>query len=101
MTATTTVDLYVIARIEQDRAVADLYSCEVFYDADDGAEAGRTVQGWWESVQAESDSATTTIDLDGALTTNGYRRTTGWRKRVTASGAVRYFADAVASFEDL
>jgi len=42
---TEVVDLYVIARLESDAAVADIYCCEVFYDAADGSVTGRSVDG--------------------------------------------------------
>ncbi|MFX0580287.1 hypothetical protein [Nocardia nepalensis] len=61
----------------------------------DGTEAGRTVQGWWESVHAPA-----TLDAHGTLITHGYRRTSTWRTYVTASGAVRYFANATIGIED-
>lgn len=88
------VDLHVIARLDADDAAADLYSCEIYYDAADGAEAGRTVTGWWESVKLEPPADTTLDALDEALLEAGYRRTSSWRKRVNAYGAVRYFSDA-------
>lgn len=97
---TETVDLYVIARLDPGDAAADLYSCEVYYDAHDGTFHGRTVASWWESVRL--DSATAGLDeLDHAMSSAGYTRVGGWRKRVTSSGAVRYFADATTGIEEL
>ncbi|GAB2683352.1 hypothetical protein [Nocardia goodfellowii] len=96
-----TVDLYVIARMDAACAVADLFQCELYYSAEDGTAAGRTIEGWWESVATEPPAPVTLDALDAALTTSGYRRTTGWRKRVTAAGAVRFFADASIQIEDL
>ncbi|MFE9328638.1 hypothetical protein ACIHDR_47670 [Nocardia sp. NPDC052278] len=97
---TETIELYVIARLKDDAAVADLYACEVFYDAENGTEAGRAVQGWWESVQAATVSPTLDA-VDAALTAHGYRRTSAWRKQVTASGAVRYFTNATIGIENI
>ncbi|WP_280221312.1 hypothetical protein [Nocardia neocaledoniensis] len=94
------VDLHIIARLEVGDAAADLYSCEIFCDAADGADAGRTVTGWWESVKLDPTADVSLDALDAALVTAGYRRTTGWRKRVNAYGAVRYFSDATITVQD-
>ena len=43
-----------------------------------------------------------TLDaLDGTLATCGYVRIGEWRKRVTAAGKIRFFADAVTRLEAL
>jgi len=39
--------------------------------------------------------------LDEVLNAGGYARMSGWRQKVTASGAVRFFADAAARIEDI
>ncbi|WP_433527762.1 hypothetical protein ACQPZ2_44050 (plasmid) [Nocardia pseudovaccinii] len=95
------VDMFVIARLDDDVAVADLYSCEIHYDAADGTEAGPTVEASWGSVASEPTAPATLGALDQALTEFGYRRTTDWHKRVTASGAVRYFANATIGIEQV
>lgn len=105
MSATETVDLYMIARLDGGAAHADLYSCEVWYDTADGSPAGRAVHGWWgaEVCEQSSDPArpATLEDLDDTLAALGYQRTSPWRERVTAAGVVRYFADAVAYCTDI
>ncbi|MFD4444384.1 hypothetical protein ACFWPK_31875 [Nocardia sp. NPDC058519] len=98
---TETVDLYVIARLDNGDAAADLYSCEVYYDAHDGTFHGRTVASWWEPVRLESTAVASLDELDQAMSRAGYTRVGGWRKRVTSSGAVRYFADATTGIEEL
>ncbi|MFE3755604.1 hypothetical protein ACFXO9_14965 [Nocardia tengchongensis] len=98
---TETVDLYVIARLESDAAVADILCCEVFYDAEDGAVTGRSVGGWWESVATAPGRPATLEALDEELYLGGYIRAGAWRQRVTAAGATRYFADATADLDDL
>ncbi|MBF6162992.1 hypothetical protein [Nocardia cyriacigeorgica] len=101
MTDTETVDLFAIARLDEATAVVDLYSCEIYYDADNGAETGPGVAGAWGSLTAHPGLPVTLDALDETMTDLGYRRTTAWRKRVTASGAVRYFADAQIRIEDI
>ncbi|MEV0292144.1 hypothetical protein [Nocardia sp. NPDC050710] len=95
-----TVDMFMIARLD-DVAVADLYSCEIHYDAADSTETGHTVEASWGSVTIETSAPATLEALDQALTGLGYRRTTNWHKRVTASGAVRWFVEATIRIEDL
>ncbi|WP_433717429.1 hypothetical protein ACQP2U_43845 (plasmid) [Nocardia sp. CA-084685] len=95
------VDMFVIARLDDDLAVADLYSCVTHYDATDGTEAGPTVEASWGSVTSEPTAPVTLDALDQALTEFGYRRTTDWHQRVTASGAMRWFAEATIRIEDL
>ncbi|WP_306358964.1 MULTISPECIES: hypothetical protein [unclassified Nocardia] len=97
---TETVDLYVIARLEAGVAVADIYCCEVFYDAATGSLAGRGIEGWWESVATTPEVPASLDALGEVLTANGYTRTTNWRQKVTASGAIRYFTDATARIDD-
>ncbi|MEV6340940.1 hypothetical protein AB0M12_40250 [Nocardia vinacea] len=69
-----TVDMFLIARLDDDVAVADLYSCEIHYDATDGTEAGPTVGASWGSVTSEPNTLPTLGALDQALTELGYRR---------------------------
>lgn len=89
-----TVELHVIARLDDGDCAADLFGWEIFYSAADGSETGRAVTGFWESVTL--DPATAGLDeLDTALAEAGYQRTGQWRERVTATGCVRYFTDAV------
>ena len=95
------VDLYVIARLDDGDAAADLYSCEVYYDAETGTFHGRTVASWWESVRLDGEAVASLDALDRALNVAGYARVGDWRKRVTSSGAVRYFADATTGIEEL
>lgn len=95
------VDLYIIARLDAGDAAADLYSCEVYYDHGTGTCHGRTVESWWESVRIDHEVDATLDALDRALTVAGYARIGQWRKRVTSSGAVRYFADATTCIEEL
>ncbi|MBF6169214.1 hypothetical protein IU486_31425 [Streptomyces gardneri] len=91
------IDLHVIARLDDtDGAVADLYSCELFYN-DDGSIHGRHVSCRWESVPAEP-GAPASLD---ALTAAGYTRTGKWRRKTTSSGAVRYFTVATIRIEDI
>ncbi|MFI5783763.1 hypothetical protein [Nocardia sp. NPDC051570] len=99
MTEVETVDLHVIARIESDCAVADLYVSDPCYDAVDGHPAGRILEGWGESVVTDPGAPVTLDALDAALTADGYTRVSGWRERVTAAGAVRWFAEAVIRVE--
>lgn len=98
---TETVDLYLIARLDTEAAVADIYCSEVFYDLTDGTVTGPGIEHWWESVATSSDAPVSLDALDELLTTSGYTRKTGWRPRVTASGVMRFFADAVTHIEDL
>ncbi|MFE6925924.1 hypothetical protein ACFVAV_33275 [Nocardia sp. NPDC057663] len=95
------IDLYVIARLDTGDAAADLYSCEVYYDAETGTFHGRTVNSWWESVRLPAEAEASLDALDRALSGAGYARIGQWRKRATASGAVRYFADATTCVEEL
>jgi hypothetical protein len=94
MTDIEVVDLYVIARLTGVAAVADIYSCALFYDTADGHPTGRAVQDWWGAEVCEPGEAATIDDLDATLSDLGYRRTSEWRERVSASGALRYFANA-------
>ncbi|MFD3431277.1 hypothetical protein [Nocardia fluminea] len=96
-----TVDLYVIARLDAGDAAADLYSCEGYYDVETGTFHGRTVESWWESLRLPADIEASLDALDQALSGAGYARIGEWRKRATASGAVRYFADATTHVEVL
>ncbi|MEV6562936.1 hypothetical protein AB0M22_44965 [Nocardia sp. NPDC051756] len=101
MSAVECVDLYVIARLEDECAVADLYSCETYYDITDGHPVGPLVQGWLETLSTPADADVCLGALDLALTTSGYTRTSEWSRRSTAAGAVRFFTDAVACIEDI
>ncbi|WP_280492911.1 hypothetical protein [Nocardia asiatica] len=101
MTDTEAVDLHVIARLDDPAgAVADLYSCELFYN-DDGSIHGRHVSCRWESIPAEPGAAVSLDALDEALTDAGYTRTGEWRRKTTSSGAVRYFTVATIRVEDV
>ncbi|MFI2561590.1 hypothetical protein [Nocardia farcinica] len=88
------VELLVIARIDTTAAVADLFSCQTYDDADTGTETGPGVEAMWETLTVDPAAPICLDSLDQALTTSGYRRTSAWRKRVTAAGAIRYFAHA-------
>lgn len=101
MTDTEAVDLHVIARLDDHAgAVADLYSCELFYN-DDGSIHGRHVSCRWESVPAAPGAGVSLDALDAALTAAGYTRTSEWRRKTTSSGAVRYFTVATIRIEDI
>ena len=65
-----------------------------------GTPTGRSVDGWWESVVTSPGVPVTLDALDEVLDAGGYARISGWRQKVTASGAVRFFADAAARIED-
>ncbi|WP_228824938.1 hypothetical protein [Nocardia farcinica] len=95
------VELLVIARIDTTTAVADLFSCQTYYDADTGTETGPGVEAMWETLTVAPAVPVCLDSLDQALTTSGYRRTSDWRKRVTAAGAIRYFAHATIAIPDL
>jgi len=95
------VELLVIARIDTTTAVADLFSCQTYYDADTGTETGPGVEAMWETLTVDPAAPICLDSLDQALTTSGYRRTSAWRKRVTAAGAIRYFAHATIAIPDL
>ncbi|WP_433635644.1 hypothetical protein [Nocardia sp. CA-120079] len=95
------VDMFMIARLDDDVAVADLYSCVTHYDAHDGTETGLTVEASWGSVTTAPAAPATLDALDQVLTELGYQRTTDWHKRVTAFGAVRYFANATIGIQEL
>ncbi|MFC9660047.1 hypothetical protein ACFVJ5_07390 [Nocardia sp. NPDC127606] len=101
LAAVMTIELYVIARLDVGDAAADVYTSEVhFSHAVDGAFCGRATTSWSRSLRLAPD---TSVDLDGldrTLVDAGYYRTSGWRARVTASGAVRYFADAAVGIGD-
>ncbi|MFI5501131.1 hypothetical protein ACIA5E_18900 [Nocardia asteroides] len=102
MTEQEMVDLYVIARLDEidNVAVADLFTTELFFTPD-GTLDGRGVGSWWESVSTTRGEPVTLEALDGTLATCGYVRIGEWRKRVTAAGKVRFFADAVTRLEAL
>lgn len=95
------IDLHVIARLDDpDGAVADLYSCELFYN-DDGSIHGRHVSCRWESVPTDPGAPASLDALDAALTAAGYTRASEWRRKTTRSGAVRYFTVATIRIEDI
>lgn len=97
-TVTETMDLYVIARLDIGDAAADVYSSEIYsHRAADGAFCGRTTTSWSRSLQLEPGTSANLDGLDRTLAAAGYFRTSGWRVRATASGAVRYFADATTA----
>ncbi|MFD3427667.1 hypothetical protein [Nocardia fluminea] len=89
------------ARPDDGNAAADLYGCEVYYDAHDGTFHGSPVAIWWESVRLDLAAPASLDEHDQVMSSAGYTRLGGRRKRVTASGAVRYFADATSGIEDL
>jgi len=97
-----TVDLYVIARLDDvdNVAVADLFTTELFFTPD-GTLDGRGVGSWWESVSTAHGEPVTLDALDATLATCGYIRIGEWRERVTTAGKVRFFADAVTRLEAL
>lgn len=101
MTDADLVELLVIARVDTTTAVADLFSCQTYYDADTGTETGPGVEAMWETLTVDPAAPVCLDSLDQALTTSGYRRTSAWRKRVTAAGAIRYFAHATIAIPDL
>ncbi|MEV4158510.1 MULTISPECIES: hypothetical protein [Nocardia] len=94
--ATETSDLYVIARLDIGDAAADVYDSGVHYDihGHDGAFGPHTTANWSTSLPLEPNVSADLDGLDRTLAAAGYYRTGGWRERVTASGAVRYFAEA-------
>lgn len=95
------IDLHVIARLDNlAGAVADLYSCELFYN-DDGSIHGRHVSCRWESIPTDPGAPASLAALDTALTAAGYTRTSDWRRKTTSSGAVRYFTVATIRIEDI
>ncbi|MEV6661531.1 hypothetical protein [Nocardia fluminea] len=102
MTEQETVNLYVIARLDDvgNVAVADLFTTELFFTPD-GTLDGRGVGSWWESVSTAQGEPVTLDALDGALATCGYVRIGEWRERVTDAGKTRFFADAVTRLEAL
>ncbi|MCZ9324827.1 hypothetical protein OHX14_00025 [Nocardia farcinica] len=69
------VELLVIARIDTTTAVADLFSCQTYYDADTGTETGPGVEAMWETLTVDPAAPICLDSLDQALTTSGYRRT--------------------------
>ncbi|MFJ2838046.1 MULTISPECIES: hypothetical protein [Nocardia] len=91
---TAQVDLYVIARLDVGDVAVDVYFCEVFVHSANGSFGGRTSASWSRTLQPAQDVSADLDGLDRTMSAAGYRRTTGWRERVTASGAMRYFADA-------
>ncbi|MGW6724808.1 hypothetical protein ACWF9G_02785 [Nocardia sp. NPDC055029] len=94
---TARADLYVIARLDIGDAAIDVYCCEVYFDhAVDGTLCGRTSASWSRTLQLGPDMSADLDGLDRAMAAARYFRTSSWRVRVTASGAVRYFADATA-----
>lgn len=93
------VDLLMIARLTGQAAIADIYSCDLFYDTRDGRPTGRALLDWW-GAEVWDDPTPTLEGLDETLESLGYVRTSDWRERVTASGVVRYFADAQVHLAD-
>ncbi|MFD6397444.1 hypothetical protein [Nocardia sp. NPDC060249] len=92
---TARVDLYVIGRLDMGDAAADVYCSEIRFDhAVDGAVCDRAIANWSRTLHLEPGASTDLDGLDHTMATAGYYRTGGWRVRITASGAVRYFAEA-------
>ncbi|MGW5455755.1 hypothetical protein [Nocardia sp. NPDC003979] len=85
-------EFYIIARLDADDSAVDLYSR--IFDAPGGV---RHTGEWSWSLPVRPGTAADLERLDHLLADAGYRRCSSWRKRITASGAVRYFADATAS----
>ncbi|MFE6923008.1 hypothetical protein ACFVAV_18410 [Nocardia sp. NPDC057663] len=97
-TATETNGLFVIARLDAGDAAVDVYSSEFYCGhASDGAVCARTTAIWSRSLRLEPGTSADLDGLDRTLAAAGYCRVGGWRVRVTANGAVRYFADATTS----
>lgn len=87
-------EFYIIARLDLDDSAVDVYS-RIFDAPGNGRHAGEWSRSW--SLPVRPGTAADLERLDHLLAGAGYRRSSGWRKRITASGAVRYFADATAS----
>ncbi len=85
-------EFYIIARLDDDDSAADVYS--KILDVPDGV---HDKADWLSSLPVRPGTAADLDRLDHVLAAAGYQRRGGWRKRITASGAVRYFADATAS----
>lgn len=83
---------HVIARLDAGDCAADIYSREAF----DVSNSDRQWADWPRSLPVPPDAAADRQGLDHTLTAAGFRRTSSWRKRITTSGAVRYFADATS-----
>jgi hypothetical protein len=79
--------------------VVDVFAGEVIYDPDSGAFEGYERGEWWESVVLDDGTPAALDDIDTALTSRGYTRTSRWHgPKVTRRGE-RYLANALARIE--
>lgn len=85
-------EFYIIARLDVDDSAVDVYS-RIF----DATGSVRHTGEWSWSLPVRPGTAADLERLDHLLAGAGYRRCSSWQKRITASDAVRYFADATAS----
>lgn len=83
-------EFHVIARLDAGDAVADVFSSDIV----DVASGIRHSADWPQSLPLQPSKAVGLDELDHALAAAGYQRSSSWRKRVTNSGVVRYFAHA-------
>ncbi|MEV0855833.1 hypothetical protein ACGFQG_29935 [Nocardia fluminea] len=82
-------EFYIIARLDAGDSAADIYSRIVDVPVD----VHHTGE-WARSLPVQPGTVADLNLLDHMLAAAGYRRSSGWRQRITTSGAVRYFADA-------
>lgn len=82
-------EFYIIARLDAGDSAADIYR-RIF----DVPVPVRHTADWAWSLPVQPGTAADLDGLDRMLAAAGYRRSSDWRKRITTSGAVRYFADA-------
>ncbi|MFD4441020.1 hypothetical protein ACFWPK_14745 [Nocardia sp. NPDC058519] len=83
-------EFHVIARLDAGDSVADVFSSDIF----DVASGIRQTADWPRSLPVRQGTTVGLDELDQTLSAAGYQRSSSWRKRVTTSGVVRYFADA-------
>lgn len=83
-------EFHVIARLDAGDAVADVFSSDIV----DAVSGVRHTADWPQSLPLRPSKAVGLDELDHALADAGYQRSSSWRKRVTNSGVVRYFAHA-------
>ncbi|MFB8275949.1 hypothetical protein [Nocardia colli] len=89
-----------IARLDPDCAVADLFSSEIYYDTTEPEPGQRSIHGWSDSVRTAPGSPVSLDALDYALDARGYVRTTGWHAHITAAEVLRYFAAATIEIDE-
>ena len=87
-------EFHVIARLDAGDTVADVFSSDIV----DVASGIRHTADWPQSLPVRPRKAVGLDELDHALADAGYQRSSSWRKRVTNSGVVRYFAYATTPF---